>query len=457
MPKISFGLGAYRRDSGNLPEVRCVNMMAESAPTADQGVILMSRKGLAEDDEVGNGPVQEIFRDDGTFNGDRFVISGGNLYRAGSLIGAVTITGPVSAASSGLEIVFSGGTTAYSYNGTNLQAIALPDGFECPAVGYLSSRFLFVRRGSGKFYWSGVLDGRTVGSLSFATAESASDNLLDLYVIKGNLFLCGGKTIEIWRTTGNAELPYSLIQQSIASKGILAVGCGVDADNSLVWIGQDCILYRWGEQPERLSDSGLEERIEGSTTRRLFRIDYEGHVLIAVRLDEETLAWDAQTRQLMELKSYGRDNFLALCCLNDGPEAYLGDDTTGQIWAFDGWADDGGESIREFTAYFKIDSEPVHIDNVWIEANFGRTGLLAGQGSDPVVEMRFSDDAGATWGDWEEAELGEQGRYRVIAEWRAVGLFDVPGAVFEFRVSDPVPFRVSAVHVNEPIPGRARG
>lgn len=457
MPKIAFGLGAYRRDNGNLPELRVQNMMAEAAPTADQGVILMSRKGLVGNEEVGDGPVQGIFRDDGTFDGDRFVISQDILYRAGVEVDPVTVSGAVSWATSGLELVTAAGAGAYSFDGTDLEAIALPDGFSCPAVGILASRFLFVRAGSGKFYWSDVLDGRTVDSLSFATAESAADNLLDLYVIKGNLFLCGANTIEVWRTTGNAELPFALIQQSIASKGILAAGCGVDADNSLVWIGQDCILYRWGEQPERLSDSGLEERIKASATRRLLRVDYEGHVLVLIRLDEETFVWDAQTRQIHELASYGLTNFRALCCLNDGPNAYIGDDTTGQIWSFDGYADANGELVREFTAYFKIDSAPVSIDNLWLEANFGRTGLLAGQGSDPIVEMRSSDDAGATWSDWEEAELGQQGQYRVIAEWRGLGMFDVPGAVFEFRCSDPVPFRVSAVHVNDPIPGRARG
>lgn len=456
MPKITFGLGAYRRENGNLPEVRCVNMMAEAAPTADQGVILMSRKGLVEDETIGSGPVKGAFRDDGTFSGDRFVISGGNLYRAGALVGTVECNGPVTWATSGQELVFTGGTRAYSYDGTDLEEIALPDDFDCLAVGYLSSRFLFARSGSGKYYWSDVLDGRTVGGLSFATAESAADNLLDLLVVKEILFLIGAKTIEQHRTTGNSDLPYTLIQQSTASKGTIGTGCAADADNSLVWIGQDCSLYYWGEKPERLSDSGLEERIKASTNRRVFRIDYEGHVLIAVRLDDETHLWDAQTRQIHEAQSYGLDNFRALCCLNDGANAYLGDDTTGQIWTYDGYADDGGELVRLFTAYFKIDSDPVAINNLWLEANFGRTGLLAGQGSDPVIEMRSSNDAGATWSDWEEASLGQQGEYRVIAEWRALGLFDVPGAVFEFRCSDPVPLRVSAVHVNDSIPGRSR-
>lgn len=455
MSKIAFGVGAYRRENGNLPEVRVVNMLAEAAPTSDDGVILASRKGLAEESEVGDGPVQGAFQEDGTFGGDRFVISGGELYRAGTLVGTVEVPGAITFASSGLELVFSGGTKAYSYNGTNLQAITLPDDFDCSSVGYLSSRFLFSRKGSGKYYWSAVLNGRSVDGLDFATAESAADNLVELRVIKGNLFLEGGGTIEPWRVTGDADLPYQLIQQTIASKGVIAQGCSIEADNSLVWIGPDFTLYRWGEKPERLSDSGLEERIKASSSRRVYRIDYEGHVIAAIRLDDGTWGYDFQTQQIHELKSFGRANFRGLCCLN-ASEPLIGDDETGQIWKFDAFADDGAELVREFSAFFKIDSAPVSVNNIWIEANFGRTEFLAGQGSEPVIEMRSSDDAGATWSDWDQADLGRQGQYRVIAEWRAQGMFDVPGACFEFRCSDPVPLRVSAVHVNDPIPGRSR-
>jgi hypothetical protein len=49
-----------------------------------------------------------------------------------------------------------------------------------------------------------------------------------------------------------------------------------------------------------------------------------------------------------------------------------------------------------------------------------------------------------------------EGGYRTVPEWRALGMFDFPGALFEFRVTDPVPFRVSAVKVNDPAGGRQR-
>ena len=82
--------------------------------------------------------------------------------------------------------------------------------------------------------------------------------------------------------------------------------------------------------------------------------------------------------------------------------------------------------------------------------------MLAGQGSDPLVEMRYSRDAGATWSSWDGVSMGRQGHYRERPEWRALGLFDAPGALMEFRCTDPVALRLSSVLVNEPVGGRSR-
>jgi hypothetical protein len=82
--------------------------------------------------------------------------------------------------------------------------------------------------------------------------------------------------------------------------------------------------------------------------------------------------------------------------------------------------------------------------------------LLTGQGSDPTVEMRSSRDAGNTWSDYRPA-LGVRANIAPCPTWRRLGQFDFPGALFEFRVTDPVDFRVSAVKANDPLGGRERG
>jgi hypothetical protein len=465
MPAIPFGLSAYRRDNGNMPELRVVNMMAEQAPTAKQGVVLKSRKGLVESSTIGAGPIQGQFQQPGTFGGDTFTLSGGVLYRAAAALGSIDGSGPVSFATSGAEIVLARGGTSYSYDGTDFQPIDFPDGQNVLAVEFFGDRFIYVPAnptvGAGGYYWSdldgdGIADGRQIDGENFANAETAPDGLLDCKVVRDSLFLLGQSTIERHEVTTDPDLPFQKIPHTTQARGVIATGCCCEGDNTLHLIGQDGIFCRLGDVPEQLSDSGIEERIIASTIRRLLRYDYEGHPLILIVLDDDTFAFDARTRQFHNPRSYGLDRFRASSAINVGTDAFLGDETTNQIWTFGGWADDNGPLERLFTAYFPLDKGSVAVDNLWIEANFGRTDLLSGQGSDPQAEMRYSRDAGATWSEWESAALGEQGQYRNIAEWRALGSFDVPGAMFEIRTTDPIGFRISAVHVNDPIPGRSR-
>lgn len=456
MPEVAFGTGAYRRSNGDLPEFRLVNMFAEAAPTSDGGVILLSRYGLLSSAARGAGPVRGVFSQQGTFDGDVFTVSGGSLYRAGTLLGAIDGTGPVSFAASATEVVVTAGGTAYSYNGTNLAAISFPDGANVTAVAFMAGLFVFLRAGTHRFYWSAVLDARTIDALDFASAENAPDELRDVKAIGDNLFLLGSETIEVWAITGALDLPFSRIQQRLYRKGVIYSGCAVELDNALHWVGNDGLVYRAADIPQRLSDHGIEERIGASATVSAFGFSFQGHKFFCIRLDAHTFAYDAATGQWCEFKTHGRDNWRACCAPHPDQPAIFGDDETGTLWELSGFEDGDDPMERLFTAGFAIKGGAQSIFRVNIENNPGRTELLAGQGSDPQIEMRFSTDQGATWGDWEADDLGAQGDYRQRPEWRALGMFDAPGGLMEFRVVDPVPLRISAVLVNEPGGGRSR-
>ncbi len=155
--------------------------------------------------------------------------------------------------------------------------------------------------------------------------------------------------------------------------------------------------------------------------------------------------------------SFGATNWRANCAAVSTTGVVFGDDTDGRIWSFGaGFADDGSTLERRFTAGIALKGGALSFDNVQVEANVGRTTFLTGDGSSPVIEMRSSRDAGATWSSWRAAEMGSQGNYRTRSIWKRCGLFDAPGALFEFRVTDPVPLRISRVTFNEPLGGRAR-
>jgi hypothetical protein len=135
---------------------------------------------------------------------------------------------------------------------------------------------------------------------------------------------------------------------------------------------------------------------------------------------------------------------------------YFGHQTSNQIMGWDEWDDLGVSLTRTFTAAVPLDV-PQSINSLRIWANSGQTPITGGgAGTSPTVDMRYSRDAGNTWTSWESVSLGAQTEYRVVPEWRTLGMFDFPGALIQFRCTDPVPFRVSKVAVNDPGGGRSR-
>lgn len=454
MPSIAYGSSAYKRTNGDFPELKLVNMHVEAAKTSEGGVALLSRPGLDLVRTNGAGPINGLFCKAGTLSGDAFSISGSTLYREGASLGSIAGSGVASWAGGYGEILVTRGTVMRHYNGT-LADVVFPDTADVRAVCFIGSFFVAVRGDtSAKFYWSAPLDGTSWNALNFATAEREPDALLDIKPLGDNIWLFGQETIECWSLTGDATLPFSRIDQVAFDQGVLATGCVVQADNSLVFIGSKGIVYRLGDGPVRISHNGIEERIADSTTARLFSYWREGHEFVSIRLDDLTLEYDCLTQEWCEAQS-SQGNWIVAHAAMKGQTAVLGHASNGKIMGFGGWDDLGAELERRFTGYFQLDG-PTSVNNVRLWANTGHTPLLIGQGSDPLIEMRSSDDAGNSWSDWEPADLGQQGQYRIVAEWRALGMFDFPGAMFEFRLTDPVGLRISAIKVNDPSGGRSR-
>jgi hypothetical protein len=295
------------------------------------------------------------------------------------------------------------------------------------------------------------LDGRTWDALNFASAEREPDLLLDVKALGDNIWLFGQSTVEVWAHTGDDALPFTRFEQVGFDKGIMATGCVVKADNSLFFIGDNGSVYRTEDVPKRISDHWLEERILASTTWSMFTFNHEGHEFVCIRLDSETFAYDAASGEWCEMQS-SEGNWIVQCATMVGSIAYLGHSSTGSIMGFDEWDDMGAELERRFSFAQQLDA-PASLDSIKIWCNAGQAPVAV---ADPQVELRLSDDAGNTWGDWETEDLGADTAYRTVPEWRALGMFDFPGFVGEIRCTDAVPFRVSAVKINDVNGGRTR-
>lgn len=455
--ELAFGVSAYSRERGNLPELPVVNMVLEKSATEPKQIALLSRPGL-EDNAVnsGAGPIKGIFQKDGVLDGDLLTVTT-SIYRDGALQGAITGTGHVSVAGNEIGAIFNAGADIHYHDGSALALADFPDAADVCKVLEIAGRFIAIRSGTQKFYWTDTLESAlvlgvlTFGGLAFASAENEPDQLLDACVVDDKLILGGTETIEWWAKTGDDELPFSPIEGLVYEKGVRATGCLVAFDNSFAFVSNENLVYRGGNVPMRISDSGIEERIADSASCALFTAFWEGHELLFVRLDAETLVYDAQTKAWSEWATSGETNFIGRCAC---PGPIFGSALDGKTLVFGDEFNDLGDPLeRRFRAGLALTGGTVVANRLTLRTNPGTTQDVAG---DPVVEVRFSRDGGNTWTEYKPARKGSQGDYGRSVEWRALGMFNSPGMLAEFRMTDDDDFRVSGVYINEPGGGRAR-
>lgn len=450
MPRLQFGLSSYKRGRGDLPELPVINMFAEAAQSEETGVILQSRPGLRDlAQNMGDGPVRGLFKRDLVLGSLLYGVSGTRLYRETTELGIIDGSGPVSMAGYENFIFANAGQSIWGWNGTTLAAVAFPDGAAVSKVLIAGSRLVAIRKDTGQFYWSDVL-GSTIGGLNFATAENQPDRLLDMLFIDGVLRLFGAETVENWPLGQDASLPFTPLTASVIEKGIRATGCATQIGSTFAWVtdqNQVCI----SDENNIVSQPGLNARIAESGFVSLATFIIDGVEYLRLRLDSETHVFNPATGLWSQFVSYGLSNWIVGSNAGD----MFGSAVDGRIltWSAD-HLDLGSVLERRFRAGLAINGGSVKVKNVRLRCDGGRTPFVNGQYSDPTVTMFISDDGGKTWDYGEEESLGEQGDYRQQPEWRACGMACYPGLLVEFRVTDPVPFRVSDVLANEPAGGR---
>lgn len=459
--ELAMGRGAFARQRGSWVPWRQTNCFLEQTPTDPKQYNLLSRPPLAQAYSWGAGPVHGVYQKPGLFGGAIFALSGDTLYRDGVSLGTVDGSGPVSWAGGNGELVLARGASAYSYTvADGLDAIAMPDGFSVRAVHWTAGWFFFVRKDSGRFYWSDLNDGRTVGALSFATAESSQDELYDIKKTGDVFWMLGGASGEAWVLTGDPDLPLTRVVQRFIERGVRDTGCAEEIEGTVYFISNDGMACVIQQNAVRISDSGLDERIRQSAQAQTFHYSYEGKVLFCMRLDSGTVALDlALDNQPVDMETFGRDNWAPKCAVNINAEPLFGDDTSGTLWEFDQAAvTDAGQSqfARIFTAGLPLNTQPMPIHNVVVHGDNGGTAALVGEASDPLLEMRYSRDGGRLFSDWRAARWGQAGQYLRKARYGSCGMFSPPGFLAEFRMLACAPLRVANIRANESLAGRGR-
>jgi hypothetical protein len=406
--------------------------MYAEASDGKSPVTLHGAPGLNLVATYGSGPVRGIRYMDGV----RYVVSGGSLYGPAGAIGGVSGTGPVIMSDNGTQLVIVTDSNAgYVYTvAGGLAAISDPDFPGATSVDYLDGYFLFTEPDSGIFFISALNDATDIDALDFASAESAPDNLVRVFVDHREVWLMGVDTCEIWTNTGASLFPFERLPGAINEKGLRGKHTVAKADNSIFWVDRDGIVRRAadGYTPVRISTHAVEYAISKGDLDRAEAVSYaqEGHEFYSLTVPGAgTFVYDAATQLWHERESAGADRWRAAGFARYAGVQYVGDFENGNVYALDldKYTENGTEQIAEMLF------PPISFEGSRFRVHSVRLDMEAGTGDTPLVMLQTSKD-GKTWSNEAWRDFGALGDYAKRVVWRRLGLFET--CHMRFRISD---------------------
>lgn len=462
---------AYVARSVNAADNRMVNLFPEIVPEGGKEPAFLNRApGLRLETSVGAGPIRGLW----AFDDHMYVVSGNRLYKLDSSYNAIFIgtvadaNGPVSMADNGTQLFVACNGPSYIYNSqTNVFSQITDSDFPgAGTVGYLDGYFVFNEPNSQKIWVTGLLDGTSVDPLDFTSAEGSPDGVVGIIVDHREVWVFGTNSVEVWYDSGNADFPLSRIQGAFNELGCVAAYSIAKMDNGLFWLGKDArgqgIVYRAnGYTGQRISTHAVEWHIQqyGNLSDAIgYTYQQDGHsfyVLIFPGADT-TWVYDVATQAWHERAGFVNGQFTrhrSNCQVFFNNTVLVGDYENGNIYAFDlqTYADNGAaqkwlRSWRALPAGQNNLKRTAH-HSLQLDLETG-VGLISGQGSNPQVMLRWSDDGGHTWSNEHWVSIGKIGEYYRRAIWRRLGMtMKLRDRVYEISGTDPVKIDITGAEL----------
>jgi hypothetical protein len=393
-----------------------------------------------------------------------YAVSGNALYKINSQyvatrLGTIANNGPVSMSDNGTQLFIAANPQGYIYNAsTNVfQQITDADFPGAVTVGYLDGYFVFNEPSSQKIWVTALLDGTSVDPLDFASAEGSPDGVVGIIVDHRELWVFGTNSVEVWYDAGTADFPLQRIQGAFNEIGCVAPYSIAKMDNGIFWLGQDArgqgIVYRSeGYTGKRVSTHAVEWQIQqyGNLSDAVaYTYQQDGHSFYVLIFPSANTTWvyDASTQAWHERAGFSAGEFTrhrSNCQVFFNNEVIVGDYQNGNLYAFDldVYADNG--SIQKWLRTWralptgKNDLRRTAHHSLQLDCETG-VGLNEGQGSDPQVMLRWSDDGGHTWSNEHWTSIGKIGQFGKRAFWRRLGMtLKLRDRVYEVSGTDPV-------------------
>lgn len=469
MPAIPFVGPTYQMEAFSFDHQRCVNLyaIASESGTSSSPSALRSTPGLKMFSSLGDGPIRGGIESQGRVffvSGNAFfeLSSDGTSTNRGTLN---TFTSRVQIADNPTQIMIIDGTDGYIFTKTTDSFAQISDGdFPTPSsLTFQDGYFIVSAADTNNFYISALNNGLSWDALDSTTVEGNPDNLAAVYSNKSNIWAFGTKTTEVFQNTGAAAFPFQVLRGAFIQTGCAAPDTIQNIDNSLIWLGTDengdAIVWRSnGYNATRISTQAIERLIATSSDfsgSYAWTYHERGHAFYLLQVENlnTTLVYDPATglwheRVYRNPITNNEEQHRGSCHVFAFNKHLVGDRETGLVYemGLNIYTDNGDPIVRKRILPVIV-RENMTISHSQFELDM-EVGIAdeSGQGSNPKVMMRYSDNRGRTWSSELLRDFGKTGEYNTRVVWNALG--SSKGRVYEVSISDPVFVQINAAYLN---------
>jgi len=359
----------------------------------------------------------------------------------------------------GNQLLIASGGNGYCLNLTTNVLTPVLAG-DCVQVGMIDEYFLAFN--GTQYRISNLNDGLTWDPTQFIQRSIAPDPWQAM-VVDGQrqIWLIGEQTGEVHYNAGSFPFPFAPIPGAVFKFGTPAPWSVVSAADSVMWLSQTSagagmVVQARGYTPSRVSTFAVEtaianyQRNSRITDAEALVYEDQGHVFYVLNFPSANATWvyDLTTQQWHERGTWNSSAnqydrwHPRVHCYAFGKHL-VGENGTNVIGSVDTTfgSEVDGRAIRRMRIAPGINNqwEPLYYRSLELYMQTG-LGLASGQGSNPMVMLRTSDDAGMTWSSERTCSAGAIGQFGVRVMWLRMGRsYD---RTIEVTVSDPTPWRL---------------
>jgi hypothetical protein len=381
-----------------------------------------------------------------------------------------TTFGPVSMIDNGVDLTIADGTNIYQMLlSTNVLTVVTdseaPD--TTPILDFVDGYIFAFDPAStdlGSFQHSMLKDASSWQTSDILLAEGSPDRVVSLIVNNQEVWVFGSKSYEIYYNTQQLTNTWQRIPGAIKDIGCASTHSVAKMGGHVFWLGSSkeghAVVYMSeGYGALEISTKPLEQWINAQLTvddALGFTMQFNGHFIyvISFQTGDRTYCFDLSTRQWFRIAYrdpltgvQGRHRMNAQAFFNQ--KNYVGDYALGIVHelSLTTYTDNSNPQVCErYFSHFEDVKETMFWESIEFDIETG-VGTTSGQGSDPYIQLRWSDDGGRTYSNWRPVAIGKKGEYNTRAKTNRLG--SSRQRVYHIRYSEPTPFSIQEKTIAE--------